>query len=67
MGQSVEQTVNDDGGASKDLCICVCVLRDLRDNGKTERKTRGRGDQVVSAVGNEDSGRRLEADKGVQR
>lgn len=45
----------------------MCVLRGLRDNGKAERKSRGRGDQVASAVGNEDSGRRLEADKGVQR
>lgn len=67
MGQSVEQTENDNGGESKDHCVCVCVLLGLRDNGKAERKSRERGDQVASAVGNDDDWGRLEADKGVQR
>lgn len=62
---NVEQTVNYNGGESED--VCVCVLRESRDNGKAQRKSWGRGDQVASAVGNEDGWGRLEADKGVQR
>lgn len=39
----------------------------VRDNGKAQRKIRERGDQVASAMGNEDGEGRLEAHKGVQR
>ena len=35
--------------------------------GRHKEKARGRGDQVASAVGNEDGEGRLEADEGVQR
>lgn len=42
--------MKDNGGESED----VCVLQGSRDNGKAQRKSRGRGDQVTSAVGNED-------------
>ncbi len=43
----MEQTGNDNGGENEDVCV--------RDNGKAQRKkSRGRADQVASAVGNED-------------
>lgn len=34
--------------------MCLCVLQGARDNEKAQRQSRGRGDQVASAVGNED-------------
>lgn len=63
-GQNAEQTANDNGGESGD----VCVLGGWGDNREAWRKkSRGGGDRVASAVGNEDGRGRSEADRGVQR